>query len=58
MDYAEIESSAKQAKTRRELWQINERVETLFCQGKLEMTDENWINYTKLLAELSPSLPV
>jgi hypothetical protein len=57
-EYAGLEHAAKQAKTKRELCRINEDAESLFCQGKLKMTDKDWIQFTKLIRELHPKLPV
>lgn len=57
MVYAEVELAARQTKTQRELCQVNENVEELFCQGKLYMTDENWVDFTKLIGEIHPTLP-
>lgn len=56
MEYADIELAARQAKSPKELCEVNERADELFWQGKLKMTDENWRDFTKLLGEIHSKL--
>lgn len=52
MEYADIELAARQAKSAKELCEVNERAEELFWQGTLKMTNENWRDFTKLVGEI------
>lgn len=52
MEYADIELAARQAKSVKELCEVNERAEELFAQGNLNMTNQNWRDFTKLIGDV------
>lgn len=58
MEYADIKQAVEQAETQQELCKINEKTEQLFAAGELRMTDDNWVDYTNLIGDRHPNLPV
>lgn len=52
MEYADIALAARQVKSAKELCEVNERAEELFAQGNLNMTNQDWRDFTKLLGEI------
>lgn len=51
MKYEDIECEVGRANSVQELCQINNMADQLHLEGKLQMTDQNWIDFTELLAK-------